>query len=119
MMPPMPPLPMVLPLVLVAQAAPAPPAAKKPAGPVIGRFTIANPGGSLIADLGSASKQVFTFRGARLALRSEGLDLDAASVRIVRTGRAVSAGEAEGPVAYQYPSKDFSDDLRLGGLRAA
>ena len=28
-------------------------------------------------------------------------------------------GEAEGPVAYQYPSKDFSDDLRLGGLRAA
>ena len=28
-------------------------------------------------------------------------------------------GEAEGPVAYQYPSKDFADDLRLGGRRAA
>ena len=28
-------------------------------------------------------------------------------------------GEAEGPVAYQYPSKDFTDDLKLGGRRAA
>ncbi len=28
-------------------------------------------------------------------------------------------GEAEGPVAYQYPSKDFSTDLKLGGRRAA
>ena len=28
-------------------------------------------------------------------------------------------GEAEGPVAYQYPSKDFSVDLNLGARRAA
>ncbi|MFM7321439.1 MAG: hypothetical protein ACKO5K_07945 [Armatimonadota bacterium] len=76
----------------------APPATRKPTGPVIGRFSVANPGGTLIADLGAGGKQVFTFRGPHLALRSEGLDIDAASVRIVRTGRSISSGEAEGPV---------------------
>lgn len=98
MMPPMPPILPSVPVACLVQAAPAAPPSKRPAGPVIGRFSISNPGGSLVADLGSAGKQVYTFRGARLALRSEGLDIDAVSVRIVRNGRVVSSGEAEGPV---------------------
>jgi hypothetical protein len=28
-------------------------------------------------------------------------------------------GEAEGPVAYQYPSGDYASELKLGGRRAA
>lgn len=96
MMPPVPPAWFTALGCPLAQTAP--PAVKRAPGPVIGRFTITNPGGTLVADLGSSGKQVFTFRGPRLALRSEGLDLDAASVRVVRAGRSIVAGEAEGPV---------------------
>ena len=73
-----------------------PPTARKSL--VLGTFTVANPGGSLIADYKDSKRPVYALQGPKLTLRSKSLDVDARSVRMVLAGRVVVDGVAEGPV---------------------
>lgn len=80
-------------------------------GLLVGRFTIVNPGGKMVAEFKNRNAPTFDMSGPKLTLRSAGLDIDARSAHLEIVGKSVAVGDLTGPIRIVLKGLDQTDTI--------